>query len=98
MSYCRCNGDDSNVYVFGNGTTWEIYVQSNEKFKEGDPLDDECWRPFPHARAGQHFDCADRQECLDKLQMLRDEGLKVPFRAIKRLQAEMAESKPPPQP
>jgi hypothetical protein len=91
MSYCRTSSPDSNVYVFGNGRTIEIWVQESEQIDSpsGDLLNEANWQPFPHKRRGQHFDCETAQQCLDTLLMLRSEGIKVPERALKRLRSEI---------
>ena len=89
MSYCRCSGDDSNVYVLGTGGGWEIYVQAGEMIGRGDILDEENWRIFPHKEAGKYYMCKTRQECLDELLRLRDDGIMVPDRALDRLRTEI---------
>ena len=96
MSYCRI-GEDSNVYVFGNGETIEVYVQTNQQIPghDFDPSTLESffagYEPFPHERAGEYFDCKVTEECLGVLLMLKNEGLKVPVRAMRRLRKETRE-------
>ena len=94
MSYCR-SSDDSNVYVFGNGQGWEIHVQASEQIDKTarfDPGTDaywDNWQPFPHKEAGKYYMCQTRQECLDQLLRLLDDGIMVPDRALDRLRTEI---------
>ena len=98
MSYCRCSGDDSNVYVLGTGEGIEIHVQCSEqidKNKKFDPDDMEeywkNWQDFPHALAGEYYFYLTKQMALTKLLYLREQGLLVPERALSRLRNKIKE-------
>lgn len=77
MSYCRFNGEQSDVYCYSSGDRWHIHVARNT----GLHLD------------GNEFTSNTRSVCLKTLFLLREVGYKIPDHPIERLKKEIEERK-----
>jgi len=85
MSYCRC-GDDSDVYVYN---TWV-----SDDVPEGDTviMIHVCYtaKPIDIGIAGTQYTYKTDGWALNRLLKLREMGLKVPRRALKRLRQQIS--------
>ena len=84
MSYCRDNGEDSDVYMFPTGRDKIVccicaLMPIEIKVEQGQEYEDQ---------GSMTFDT--KQEALQHLQQHRDAGHKVPERAFERLRREIA--------
>lgn len=76
MSYCRCNGKDSDIYMYlGFDSTFAIIVSN--------------YAQSPHN--GKNFYVDTHQEAIALLKKLENSGCMVPKRAYNRLKKEIAE-------
>ena len=76
MSYCRC-GEDSDVYVLNTWNGIEVHVGHMP-------------RPKKLGMAGDYFEYKTNGWCLRKLLKLREQGLKIPERALDRLREQIS--------
>jgi hypothetical protein len=83
MSYCRKNGENSDLYVVGTGDAWECLGCS--LIPKGE-RNEAVWGLIT-----SWFICDTRQEMLNHVLAHRAEGHKVPEKAIRRLRKEIRE-------
>lgn len=103
MSYCRNNGEDSDIYLIGSfkhlecfGAGWRVEGEApvHDTFKAPsyalNPVTDKIEKTGEEHDAIDSYYSNSRLEMIDHLLLHRDAGHKVPQRAIDRLREEIS--------